>query len=177
MKGTLTRRFYGLSSGCGCLHEPEQLPGCVALEAAADLGVGLLPGTALGRVVLGFGVVEHPPVDDDVQGAVELAIAAAMQSVALALASGDGDRSGPGLAGESGIGAEALGACDGDEFKADATPLALFDYVRRVAPAHAAGARHACALAGAAHAPLSTARSQDAVAGAPEVWSARLLRG
>jgi hypothetical protein len=23
MKGTFTRRFYGLSSGWGCLHEPE----------------------------------------------------------------------------------------------------------------------------------------------------------
>src|SRR4249919_3462548 len=43
MRGTFTRRFYGLSSGCGCLHEPEQLPGCVALEAAADLGSVFCP--------------------------------------------------------------------------------------------------------------------------------------
>jgi hypothetical protein len=48
-------------------------------EAAADLGIGLLPGTALGCVVLGLGVVEHPPVDDDVQGAVKLAITKAVE--------------------------------------------------------------------------------------------------
>lgn len=35
----------------------EELPGRVALYAAADFGVGLLPGPPAGQVALGFGVV------------------------------------------------------------------------------------------------------------------------
>jgi hypothetical protein len=66
---------YELSSLGGGLHEAEQAAGCVALEAAADFAFGFVPGPA-GEVGMGRAVVvEYPPVDDDVQGAVELAVA------------------------------------------------------------------------------------------------------
>jgi hypothetical protein len=68
-----------LSSGCGCLHEAEELPGGVSLEAAADLGIGLLLCAPPGQVMLGGGVVKHPPVGDDVQCAVELAVTEAVE--------------------------------------------------------------------------------------------------
>lgn len=63
------------------LHEAEELAGGVALEAAPDLGVGLLLGSPAGEVVAGAVVVEHPPVDDHVQGAVELAVCEPVQPV------------------------------------------------------------------------------------------------
>jgi hypothetical protein len=57
-----------------------------------------------GRVVAGAGD------GDDVQGVVELAVAAAVESVAVALPGGAGDRRRAGLAGETGVAWESLGA-------------------------------------------------------------------
>jgi hypothetical protein len=56
------------------------------LEAAADSWVALLLGPAPGQVLLGFGVVEHPPVDDDVQGSIEVAVAEGVEEAANDLA-------------------------------------------------------------------------------------------
>jgi hypothetical protein len=81
------------------------LAGGVALEAAADFGVGFLLGASPGQVVLGFGVVKHPPVDDDMQGAVELAVAQPVEPVTGDLARGCLQRAGPGQGGEGGLGA------------------------------------------------------------------------
>ena len=59
------------------------MSGGVALEAAADLGVGFLLGAAAGLVALGGQVgVEHAPVDDRVQGSVEFAVAESVEAVA-----------------------------------------------------------------------------------------------
>ena len=47
-----------------------------------------------------------------VQGAVELAVAAAVEAVAVGLTGGGGDRCGPAAARELGVGGEAVGAGD-----------------------------------------------------------------
>src|SRR5438034_3280543 len=65
--------LHGLSSPGGCLHEAVEAAGCVALGAAAKFAFGFVSGLA-GEVGLGWAVVEHPPVDDVVQDAVELAV-------------------------------------------------------------------------------------------------------
>ena len=49
--------------------------GYVALEAAADLSVGVSFGAASGDVGLDVEVSGHPGADDDVEGAVELTVA------------------------------------------------------------------------------------------------------
>lgn len=64
----------------GGIHEAVEAAGGVALEASADFGVGFLAGSAAGEVGAGGAVVEHAPVDDDVQGSVELAVAEAVES-------------------------------------------------------------------------------------------------
>ena len=53
--------------------------------------------------------------DDAVQGAVELAVAAAAESVPLSLAAGGGDGCDAGEAGEAGLGAEPAWVRPGDD--------------------------------------------------------------
>jgi hypothetical protein len=53
--------------------------------------------------------------DDRVQGAVELAVAAAAEAVPLGLAAAGGDGCDAGEAGEAGFGAEAAGVGPGDD--------------------------------------------------------------
>src|SRR5215212_6359892 len=60
--------------------------GEVAHQAAADLAAGLAFGGAAGDVGLGLGVVLHADHGDGVEGVVGLAIAAAVEAVALGLA-------------------------------------------------------------------------------------------
>ena len=63
-------------------------------------------GEAAGDVVAGCGVVLAAVQDDRVQGAVELAVAAAAEAVPVRLAAGGGDGCDAGEAGEGGFGAE-----------------------------------------------------------------------
>ena len=58
---------------------------------------------------MGAVVVEHAPVDDDVQGAVEVAVAAAVEAVAGDPAGGGFHWADAGEGGEGGFGAEPAG--------------------------------------------------------------------
>ncbi len=70
-----------LVKGSSGLHDAEKVSGGVALEAAADLGVGFLLGASAGQVVLSRLVtVDHAPVHDGVQGPVEVAVAEAVEA-------------------------------------------------------------------------------------------------
>src|ERR1035438_3230647 len=79
-----------------CLSTPAEgaveVAGEVALDAAADLLVGLALGPAALDVGQGRRVIAHTGDGDDVQGAVELAVAEAVEPVAVGPAGRDGDR-------------------------------------------------------------------------------------
>ncbi len=60
----------------------EELAGDVALQAADDLAVGLAFGSSSFDVGAGGGVGAESGDHDDVDGAVELAVAGAVESVA-----------------------------------------------------------------------------------------------
>ena len=103
-------------SHCHCLHESEQAAGGVALEAAADLGVGLLLGAAAGEVVLGwFVAVDHAPVHDGVEGSVESAVAESVEAVARDSSRGCFERADAGQGCEGGVGSAAAGVGPGDD--------------------------------------------------------------
>ena len=85
------------------------MAGEVALEQAGGVAAGLAFGDASGDVVLGRWVVLAAVEDDGVEGAVELAVAAAAESVPGRLAARGGDRGDAGEAGEGGFGAEPAG--------------------------------------------------------------------
>jgi hypothetical protein len=91
-------------------EEAVEAAGEVALEAAEGFLAGLAFGDLALEVGAGVGVMGGAGDGDDVQGAVELAVAAAVQAVAAAGPGGGGDRCRAGLAGEAGVGGEALGA-------------------------------------------------------------------
>ena len=91
------------------------MPGDVSLEAALDLAWGLAFGGAFGGVGAGSWVVLKSGEDDRVQGAVELAVAAAVEAVADGLAGGGGDRRGPAEHRERGVAAQAAGVRPGAE--------------------------------------------------------------
>lgn len=66
--------------------------GEVAFEAAHRLAVALALGTLAGQVGTGLGVKSRSSQRDHVQGVVELAIATAVQAMALCLARRGRDR-------------------------------------------------------------------------------------
>ena len=70
----------------GVFEELVDAAGDVSFEAAADFAWGLAFGESSGGVGAGFGVAAEPAEGDGVQGAVELTIAAAAESVAGGLA-------------------------------------------------------------------------------------------
>ncbi len=73
----------------------EEVPdpaGEVALEAADRFSVGLAFGSFASDVVLRFGVAARAGDGDAVDRGVELAVAAAIEAVALCLAGAGGDR-------------------------------------------------------------------------------------
>src|SRR3954452_24548701 len=70
--------LYGVKC-LGGLHGAEEFSGDVALEAAADLGVGLAFGASAGDVGVGAGADAPAGQQDVVQGAVELAVSAAVE--------------------------------------------------------------------------------------------------
>ena len=73
----------------------------------------VLPSARLaGDVVAGLGVAAGAGDGDAVDGGVDLAVAAAVEAVAVGLAGADGDRRQAGGAGELGVGGEAAGAGD-----------------------------------------------------------------
>ena len=84
--------------------------GEVAFEAADGFKPGFgLSGFAV-QVGAGGGVAGGAGDGDDVDGAVELAVAAAVQPVAVGVAGAGGDRGGAGVTGKAGVAAESLGA-------------------------------------------------------------------
>src|SRR4051794_41821432 len=92
------KRLRTLLCGVKCrggLHCAEEFSGDVALEAAADLGVGLAFGAAAGDVGVGAGADAPAGQQDVVEGAVELAVSAAVEG-------GGGDSSGGGRGGAGG---------------------------------------------------------------------------
>ena len=67
----------------GCGEVSEDLAGDVALEAAADSGLGLALFFASFDVVTGGFVVSHAGVRDGFQGGVELSVAGAVEAMVL----------------------------------------------------------------------------------------------
>ena len=70
------------------------MAGELAFDAAAGLAFGLPGGEQAGVVAGGLGVVADAVERDHVQGAVELAVAAAVEPVALLATAGGIDRTG-----------------------------------------------------------------------------------
>src|SRR3712207_1873983 len=94
-----------------------EAPGECAFEAAQRALGGFAFGLLAGEVLLCGRVVAGAADRDDVQRMVELAVAAAVEPVLLALARGARDRRCARLHGEARVGAEALsagGAADQD---------------------------------------------------------------
>ena len=96
-----------MSSGPRGVEAAVELAGDVALEAAADFGIGLAFCAAPGD--LGPGLLARAPAsqEDVVQGAVEVAVAAAVEPVTDDAAATGGDRAGAGERGVGGIVAAA----------------------------------------------------------------------
>lgn len=92
-----------------------QAAGEVALEASHGFALGLALGDAPGDVGLGGGVAAHADHDDEMQGPVELADAAAVEAVPAGIPGGRGDGAGPGQGGECGLGADSAGVGPRDE--------------------------------------------------------------
>ena len=92
------------------------MSGGVALEASADVGVGLLLGPAAGQVALGGLVaVDHAPVDDGVQGSVEATVTEAVEAMTGDAARGRRYGADTGESGERGLGSAAAVMRPGDD--------------------------------------------------------------
>ena len=84
----------------------------MALETADGLLGALALGAFAGDVVPGLGVAAQAGDGDAMDRRVDLAVAAAVEAVAVGLAGADGDRSDAGGAGELGVVGEPGGAGD-----------------------------------------------------------------
>ena len=92
------------------LERLEEVPDVareVALEAADGFFGALAFGAFAGDVVLRLGVAAQAGDGDAVDGGVDLAVAAAVQAVAVSLARADRDRSDAGGPRELGVAGEA----------------------------------------------------------------------
>jgi hypothetical protein len=90
----------------------EEVPAAaceVALEVADAFAGGLAFCAFAGEVVAHLGVAPGSGDRDAVDGGVDLAVAAAVEPVAVGVAGADGDGCQPGGAGELGVCGEALG--------------------------------------------------------------------
>src|SRR4051794_6717329 len=96
----------------GRLEEVPDAAGEVAFEAADGFFGALAFGAFAGDVVLGFGVAAQAGDGDAVDRGVDLAVAAAVEAVAVGLAGTDWDRGDAGGPGELGVACEATGAGD-----------------------------------------------------------------
>jgi hypothetical protein len=92
-----------------------EVAGEVALDAAADFPVGLAFGTAVLDVGDGRWVAAHAGDGDGVDGAVELAVAEAVEPVAVGAAGGDRDGRGAGEHAEGGFAVNASGVGPGQQ--------------------------------------------------------------
>jgi hypothetical protein len=91
------------------------LAGDVALEAAQDVELGQALLGAPFHVGPGRWVAAHPDQGDAPQGVVGLAVAAAVESVAVGAARGRGDGGGAAQVGEGGLAMEPLGVVAGGD--------------------------------------------------------------
>jgi len=113
-----------VSDGGGRLQEVPDAAGEVALEAADGFAGGLAFGLFAGAVVARLGVAAGAGDGDAVNGRVDLAVAAAIEAVAVDLARADRDRCKAYGARELGVALEAAGAGDHDALAArDQEPL------------------------------------------------------
>jgi hypothetical protein len=106
----------------------------VALEAADRFLLGFAFGVSAVEVGAGGGVGAGAGERDDVQRAVELAVAAAVSPVACGVARAGGDWGGAGVAREARVGREALGAggVADDDRGGDRAAAALGEQLRAV---------------------------------------------
>jgi hypothetical protein len=118
------------------VEDVEDAPGELAFERSESLLVGLAVGLVSGDVGLGGCVGAFLDDGDRVQGAVELAVAGSVESVALLAAGGDVERGDAGVHGELGVGAEALDAGDlADQLRGGQRAAAWErEQLRRLAP-------------------------------------------
>jgi hypothetical protein len=98
--------------GSAALKQVPEAAGEVALEAADGFLGAFAFGAFAGDVVLGFGVAAQAGDGDAMDGRVDLAVAAAIEAVAVGLAGADGDRSDAGGARELGVCGEPVRAGD-----------------------------------------------------------------
>src|SRR3954451_7145069 len=91
------------------------LAGDVALEAADDLLVGLALGNPALRVGARALAVTQAADGDHVQRAVGVAVAAVVETVAVAAAGGDRDRAGAAEGGEGSVAAQAIDVLAGGQ--------------------------------------------------------------
>ena len=96
----------------GWLEEVPDAAGEVAFEAADGFFGALAFGAFARDVVLGFGVTAQARDGDAVDGGVDLAVAAAVEAVAVGVAGADRDRRDAGGARELGVAGEPLRAGD-----------------------------------------------------------------
>ena len=96
-------------------ESPVEVAGEVALDAAADFLVGLALGSAALDVGAGRRVVAHPVDGDDVQGAVELAVAEPVEAVPVGAARRHRDGGGAREHGEGGFAADPPGVGPGQQ--------------------------------------------------------------
>src|SRR5690242_14718577 len=117
----------------GVEEEVPDAAGEVPFEAADGFLGALALRAFAGDVVLGLGMAAQAGDGDAVDGGVDLAVAAAIQSVAVGLARADGDWCDAGGASELGVRGEPLGAGDlADELGRRQRPEAgLGEQVRR----------------------------------------------
>ena len=87
------------------------MAGEVAFEAADGFSFGFAFGCFSVEVEPGGGIGSCSAEGDDVDRSIELAVAAAVQSVATGVTGAGGNRGGSGVSGERGLGGEALRAC------------------------------------------------------------------
>jgi hypothetical protein len=98
--------------GGGRLEEVPDAAGEVAFEAADGFFGALAFGAFAGDVVLGLRVAAQAGDGDAMDGRVDLAVAAAIEAVAVGLAGAGGDRSHAGGAREFGVAGEPARAGD-----------------------------------------------------------------
>src|ERR687885_1043853 len=99
-------------TGWGGLEQVPEAAGEVALEAADGFFGAFAFGAFAGDVVLGFAVAAKAGDGDAVDGGVDLAVAAAVEPVAVGRAGAHRNRGDAGGAGEFGVGGEPVRAGD-----------------------------------------------------------------
>src|SRR3954468_2573095 len=105
-------RVAGVEEVWWRLEESPNAAGEVALEAAQGFAAGLAVGLLAREVGGGLRVQAALGDGEAVQRAVELAVAAAVEAVAVGASGGGGDRCRAGEPSELGVGREALDAGD-----------------------------------------------------------------